>query len=268
MLTRCRPLLGTFVEITVPDEAASAIDAAFAVIARVQSLMSFHDDGSDLARIRQAQPGEAVEIAPETAEVLRIAQVLHRASGGLFDVTVGRELVRGGFLPKPRLRPHLSRWGTGADIEIIDTHHVRCTRPVLIDLGGIAKGYAVDCAITALQQAGAREGLVNAGGDMRMFGGRAWPVALRDADDEVRQEIRLTDRAIASSANLGNRHRRWGRLLTPHIGFDRKAMVCKERVTVVADRCVMADAMTKIAMADRGLAQCLLAPHNGYVLTD
>jgi thiamine biosynthesis lipoprotein len=103
---------------------------------------------------------------------------------------------------------------------------------------------------------------------MRMFGGRAWPIALRDADGRVRRDIELTDCAIATSANLGNRRRRWGRLMTPHIGFDRKAMVCKERVTVVADRCVIADAMTKIAMADRGLAHGLLAGHGGYVLTD
>ncbi|MCJ2177351.1 FAD:protein FMN transferase [Novosphingobium album (ex Hu et al. 2023)] len=268
MPTRCRPLLGTFVEVTVPKGAASAIDAAFAAIAHVQSLMSFHDEGSDIARIRRTPPGKRVEVAPETAEVLRVARDLHQASGGLFDVTVGHELVRGGFLPKPRFRAKRGRWGTATDIEVLDSGHVRCARPVLIDLGGIAKGYAVDCAVEALKGAGAPEGLVNAGGDIRMFGGRPWPVSLRDADGGVRKEITLTDRAVASSANLGNRRRRWGRVFTPHIGFDRKAIVCKERVTVVADRCVMADAMTKIAMADRGLAQCLLAGHGGYVLTD
>ncbi|WP_052223281.1 FAD:protein FMN transferase [Novosphingobium malaysiense] len=268
MHTRCRPLLGTFVEVTVPEEAAPAIDAAFAAIARVQALMSFHAEDSDLARIRQATPGQIVAVAPETAEVLRLAQDLHRASDGLFDVTIGRELVRGGFLPAPRSRRRTLRWGTGADIEILECGQVLCSRPVLIDLGGIAKGYAVDCAVTALKKAGASEGLINAGGDMRMFGNRAWPVALRDADGTVRKEIELTDRAVATSANLNNRRRRWGRIFTPHIGFDRKALVCKERVTVVADRCAIADAMTKIAMADRDMARRLLETRGGFVLTD
>lgn len=268
LLTRCRPFLGTFVEVTVPGEAASAIDAAFAAIAHVQARMSFHEEDSDIARLRRAPPGEAVTVARETVDVLRMAGDLHRASGGLFDVTVGRELVRGGFLPSPRGMPCTGARGDGGDIEILDEVRVRCMRPVLIDLGGIAKGYAVDRAVAALQQAGAAQGLVNAGGDLRMFGGRDWPIALRDGDGKVRREIPLADCAVATSANRGNRRRRWGRIFTPHIGFDRKAMVCKERVTVVADRCVTADAMTKIAMADRELAQRLLAARGGYVLTD
>lgn len=268
MLTRCRPLLGTFVEVTAPEEAASAIDAAFAAVARIQALMSFHDEGSDLARLRWASAGEAVTVAPETVQVLRIACDLYRASGGLFDVTVGRELVRGGFLPRPRGVGRTASRGTGADIEILDEEHVRCARPLLIDLGGIAKGYAVDRAVAAMLRAGAAQGLVNAGGDLRMFGDRPWPVALRDADGGVRREIQLADCAVATSANRGNRRRRWGRVFTPHIGFDRKPMVCKERVTVVAGECVTADAMTKIAMADRELARRLLADRGGHMLAD
>lgn len=268
MLTRCRPLLGTFVEITVPGEAASSIDAAFAAMAHVHARMSFHEPGSDLARLREAAPGVAVTVAPETVQVLRIAGDLYDASGGLFDVTVGRELVRGGFLPRPPGIGRSRNWGTGADIEIVDDEHVRCMRPVLIDLGGIAKGYAVDRAVESLRRTGVAEGLVNAGGDLRMFGGRPWPVALRDADGQVRREVELADCAVATSANRSGRRRRWARVVTPHIGFDRKAIVCKERVTVVADRCVTADAMTKIAMADHDLAQRLLAGCGGYVLTD
>lgn len=268
MLTRCRPLLGTFVEITVPQEAASAIDAAFAAVAHVHARMSFHEEGSDLARLHRAPVGEAVGVARETAEVLRIAGDLRHASGGLFDVTVGRELVRGGFLPRPRGIGRFGKWGNGGDIEVLDDEHVRCLRPVLIDLGGIAKGYAVDCAVAALQQAGVAEGLVNAGGDLRMFGGRPWPVTLRDADGQLGREIAFTDCAVATSANRAARRRRWGRTFTPHIGLRRKAVICKERITVIADRCVIADAMTKIAMVDRTLAERLLAGYGGHLLAD
>lgn len=265
MLTRCRPLLGTFVEISVPQDAAPALDAGFAAIARVHERMSFHEETSDLARLRRAKPGTTVEVAPETAEVLRLALDLHCQSGGLFDVTIGKELSQGGFLPRlPRSR--FTRFsGDSRDIEIIGERQVRCWRPLLIDLGGIAKGYAVDQAVEALRASGAQQGLVNAGGDLRMFGSRTWDIAFRDADDGVREIVPFSNCAVASSANLLNRRRRFGRLRTPHIGIARKPVVHPRRVTVVANRCVIADAMTKVAMAAPLIAERLLAGHEGHL---
>lgn len=259
-------MLGTFVEVTAPEEAASAIDAAFAAIAHIEMCMSFHSEESDLARLRRAPVGEAVMVAPETVDVLGIASEFYRASQGLFDVTVGRELMHAGFLPRPRDLARAGGWGNAGDIEILDARHARCNRRVLIDLGGIAKGYAVDRAVSAMRDAGAKAGLVNAGGDLRMFGARSWTVGLRDGDGAVRSEVSLTDRAVASSANKANRKRRWGRTFTPHIGARRKSLKCDGRVTVVADRCVIADAMTKIAMANPELARHLLAERGGYLL--
>ena len=267
MRTRCRPMLGTFVEITVPADAAAAMEAGFRAIGRVQRLMSFHDEASDLGRLRRAAPGATVEVAPETAEVLQLALDLHRDSGGLFDVTVAGELVRTGFLPRPRSPSRKARpIGNASDIAMAGPRHVRCLQPSLIDLGGIAKGYAVDQAVEAIRAAGVTRGLVNAGGDLRMFGGAPWPIALRDADGELRETLWLADCAVASSANLRNRRRRWGRLRTPHIGFGRRPMASTRRTTVVASSCVIADAMTKIAMADRALAERLLARHAGYLI--
>ena len=258
MLTRCKPLLGTLVEITVPESAAGAVDGAFASIADVHAIMSFHDEGSDLAALRRAPVGTSVRVAPATVEVLRVALDLHRESGGLFDVTIGRELVRAGFLPRPEGPLPSSHPGTSADIEIIDDCHVRCHRPMLIDLGGIAKGYAVDRAVAGLRTSGVGEGLVNAGGDMRMFGPREWQVQLRDGDGAVRSGIALADCAIASSANRNNRRRRWGRTQTPHIGVGRMPVITEGRISVIAERCIIADAMTKVVMADPATAQAVL----------
>lgn len=268
MLTRCRPLLGTFVEIIVPRDAGQCFDAAFQEVVHVHERMSFHDEDSDLARLRRAATDTTVEVAPETVEVLSLAQELHRRSDGLFDVTIGHELVRSGFLPRPPMFPRSRRDGSTADIDIIDDGHVICHKPMLIDLGGIAKGYAVDRAIESLQRAGVSEALVNAGGDLRMFGDRDWEIQLRDADEIVRLSTRLANCAMASSANLANRRRRMGRLHTPHIGLNRNPIACDKRVSVIAPRCVIADAMTKIAMADRTLAQRLLADYGGRVFDD
>lgn len=268
LLTRCRPLLGTFVEITVSQDEAALVDDAFAAIARVHELMSFHSDDSDLARLRLARPGSAVEVAPETVMVLRSALELHAATAGLFDVTVGRQLVRSGFLPRPANSGFKSFTGTPADLEIVDYARVRCHRPMLIDLGGIAKGFAVDRAVSVLREAGARKALVNAGGDMAMFGDHPWTIALRDADGKVRSALPLSNCAIASSANLLDRRHHFGRTHTAHIGKGGAPVLTPVRVSVIADRCIIADAMTKVALADQALAEDLLAKFGGRLLVE
>lgn len=268
MITRCRPLLGTFVEITAPEEAGPAIDLAFAVIRHVHERMSFHEPESDLARLRAAIPGELVGVDPETVEVLRLAIDFHEATDGLFEIAVGRELVQSGFLPRDGVDNLNHFLGNSHDIEIIDDRHVRFKRRLLIDLGGIAKGYAVDRAVETLIAAGVTHGLVNAGGDLRAFGDRDWPIRLRDADGAVRQEVRLRNGAIASSENLSTRRRYRHRICTPHFGRDRRPVLVNARVSVVAERCVVADAMTKIAMVDMGLAEAILTGHCGQVLRD
>ncbi|WP_337847896.1 FAD:protein FMN transferase [Sphingomonas sp.] len=266
MITRCRPLLGTLVEITVPDVATAAIAPAFDAIAHVHARMSFHESGSDLGRLRAAMPGEMIAVDRETIAVLRMALAFYEATDGLFDVTIGRQLVSSRFLPKDGLG-HLNRFnGTSADIAIVDDTQVRIGRRVLIDLGGIAKGHAVDRAVEVLIAHGAPMGLVNAGGDLRAFGDHDWPVQLRDADDVVRFMVPARNCAIASSANLLNRKRLRGSLHGPHIGLDRKPVLVDERITVVAEWCIIADAMTKIAMVDPALADDILAAHKGYVL--
>lgn len=268
LITRCRPLLGTFVEISVPDAHADAIDPAFAAIAHVQQCMSFHAPDSDLGRLRDAPVGVPVAVDRDTVAVLRVARALYDSSHGLFDVTIGRELVRDGFLPRVSAL-HLRQYtGCAADIEIIDDNHVCCHRPMLIDLGGIAKGYAVDRAVEFLIAHQVDEGLVNAGGDLRSFGERVWPIALRDADDVIRWTIDLPACALASSANLHDRRRSRGRIRTAHIGDGRKAVAADHRISVIADRCIIADAMTKIAMASPALAVPMLNTYGAHLLSD
>lgn len=264
-ICRCRPLLGTFVEIAVPESCAASIGAAFAAIERVHRLMSFHESASDLARLRAAPAGSIVGLDPETIAVLSEAKRLHGASGGLFDVTVGRQLVETGFLPNDGIGDPGRFGGTMEDIVLIDRCSVWLTAKVLVDLGGIAKGYAVDRAVEVLQERGVPEGSVNAGGDLRVFGSRAWPVALRDGDDEIRQVIEVRDCAVASSENRTNRRTLGGQVETPHIGQDGGPLIADERVTVIAGTCVLADAMTKIALVDTELAGLLL-DDDGVVL--
>lgn len=250
----------------MPEGFGAAVEAAFAVIAHMHARMSFHEDGSDLAVIRRAEAGQSLDLDRETVTVLRVANTLFEASGGLFDVTVGRQLVRSGFLPRGTIGPLRQYDGTAADIVIEGDTRVRLNRRVLVDLGGIAKGYAVDRAVETLTAHGVPCGLINAGGDLRAFGSEDWQIGLRDADDLVRSQMTVRDCAVASSANLGHRRSLRGAAQTPHIGRKRQPVLTDDRISVVAEACVIADAMTKIAMVDPDLADTLLAPFKGHVI--
>ena len=264
MIRRARPWLGTFVEIACDDLAA--IEAGFAAIAHVHARMSFHHDNSDLAALRDATPGSIVAVDGETVQVLRLALELYRASGGLFDVTIGRQLVSTKFLPRMTAQPLTYYNGKATDIEIADDTHVICHRPMLIDLGGIAKGHATDVAVAAMQNAGAVQGIVNAGGDLRVFGDASETIWLRRADGQLGSSLEAKNIAVASSSNLLFRRTLRGAQHSPHIGRARRAMLTDDAITVTAPTCAFADAITNVAMADMDLARRLLAPVGGAVI--
>lgn len=268
LTTRCRPLLGTFVEITVPESFGIAIDAAFAAIAHIHDRMSFHEPTSDLSTLRRAVPGQTVTVDRETVAVLRMAIALYDATDGLFDVAVAPRLVQSGFLPKDGIGRLEEFDGTAADIVIEDDAHIHLKRRILLDLGGIAKGHAVDQAVETFTEHHVPFGLVNAGGDLRAFGPVDWQIGFRDADNVVRSKMTIRHCAVASSANLLDRRSLRGVLHSPHIGRNGQPVLSDGRTTVIAERCMIADAMTKIAMVDPELADQLLVSFKGQVVRE
>jgi FAD:protein FMN transferase len=266
LVRRARPLLGTLVEIAIPTERQTAFEAGFAAISRVQQLMSFHEASSDLGRINRARIGEIIALAPETTAVLRTALELHQESGGIFDIAIAHHLVRTGLLPCDDIAKLGQIAGTMADIEILDDHCIRLHRRALLDLGGIAKGYAVDAAVAALIAAGADQGIVNAGGDMRIFGDIVEPVTLRTGHGHLIDAGLRSDCAIASSENARSRFQTRGSTVTPHVLSDGNSVIIDDLVSVTASTCMIADAMTKVAMIDLELAGRMLASRSGQVL--
>ena len=235
MLRRCRPLLGTFVEIAAERE--SAIEAAFAAVTRVHRLMSGHEDESDVSRVNRAGHRTPVLVDGWTAAVLRRALFWWKQSGGAFDVLrAGYSAVTGNRLPRHADQP-MPTAQDSSTLELHD-HLVRLHEPATIDVGGIAKGFAVDRAIDALRAYGAAAGFVNAGGDMSGFG-PGWPVEINDPVCGIpKAEVLLTNRAIATSAlvdgameHICNWEERW------------------TSATVCAATAMDADALTKIVLA-------------------
>jgi FAD:protein FMN transferase len=262
LLRRAQPLLGTLVDIAVPENFGAEMLLAFHAIRHVHHTMSFHADGSDLDKIHCAAVGSVVRLEPGTVQVLRTALSLYTQSAGLFDVTVAPQLIRSGFLPY-RYNIHLDTLdGTSSDIEIINDTDIVCHRRVLIDLGGIAKGFAVDQAVAVLQKYGVPHGIVNAGGDLRVFGDVPQDVHVRHPHGGFEAAISLHQEALAVSCNVNQRRG----CDTPHIGLQRQCLCSDKTIAIRAPTCMMADAMTKIAMANETLAAKLLRACHGTVL--
>lgn len=249
-LRRCRPLLGTFVEIEA--ECADAIEAAFEAVARIHRLMSAHEADSELSRLNRSAATGAVRLSRDMRIVLDRALFWARHSDGLFDpVAAGRAAVARGDIPLHGGQPAPD---PAADYHalILDENMARLDRPACVDLGGIAKGHAVDAAIAALREAGMTDGLVNAGGDLLAFG-RPRRVDVPDpANGTARLTFTLCDRALATSAaQRGDADMSFAHL--PHRCRDYIS------VTVEAARAIDADALTKIAFARHPRLPHLLA---------
>lgn len=247
-----RPLLGCFVEIALPisvteaqTEAEAAFNSAFARIELIQQLLSFHDPASDLSRLNSAQ-GKAINCHPLSIQCLRLAQAITRVSSGRFNCTLGAALTTRGALPAHNFQSlygtELQAYGDWRDMELT-RNSARLRKPVLITLDGIAKGFAVDCAVAELQRAGIREGWINAGGDIRVFGEMVLPIAVRDHLGEDHLMGGLQNAAIATSTS--NASPEFPGLLLDSAGNQIVPMTS----TVIARSAWRADALTKVAAA-------------------
>ncbi len=192
-----RPLLGTYVEIGAQGfGGVEAIDSAFAVIEQAHHLWSFQSPDSELSQLN-ALPGRCMPLQRITLRLLKLATAMMRRSQSAFDCTVGGLLVDKGVLPDHGGPASLAR-GHVDDIEIGSTW-ARLHRPIRLTLDGIAKGYAIDLAIIALQKNGVQAGWINAGGDVRVFGDLTLTMQRRELDGAFSALGGLRDAAMASS---------------------------------------------------------------------
>lgn len=208
---RARPLLGTLVEVGVPQGHGDVFEGVFQAVLQVESVMSKHRSDSDIGRFNAASAGSVIEVHPWTLRVLSLARELESATAGRFDIAQGS-----------------GRW------DLVDGGLMKMDAFTRIDLGGIAKGEAVDRALGALLQGGASCGWINAGGDLRVKG-LELPIGLRDESrGGLRPWATLRDGALATSHfPVEEPHRLSGQPIARH-------------VTVAAPSCLAADALTKV----------------------
>ncbi|MGH7595246.1 MAG: FAD:protein FMN transferase [bacterium] len=298
-----RVLMDTLVSINVytPDPAAEpairrAIAAAFAEMARLDSLMSSYRQDSEVAAInRCGAAGGEMEVSADVDTVLRAAQWAAAISAGAFDVTVAPILRLWGIgtdsagVPAPekiatRLPSvnfhNLALANTAANgIASIKNRLVRFRQPgMAIDLGGIAKGYAVDRGLDALVEAGIRDAMITAGGDLRviaspMTGGRrhiwirhprADTIGNTAIDVEKKKffgRFRLDGGAVSTSGDYERFFikdgKRYHHIIDPGTGYPARGAVS---ATVMAKTSIQADALST--------ALFVLGPERGIAMAD
>ena len=269
LVRRTLPTMGTLAEVAVsssdPDGARRAVEAALDEIRRVDRTMTRFDPGSDVGRANAAAPGRPVRVEEATARVLEAGLRWARGTEGRFDPCLGDAVAAWDVdrRREPLAPEEARRWaGEGlwrsleVDARTGRDASVRLHRPeASLDLGGIAKGYAVDRAVEALRRHGVRDGLVSAGGDLYALGvsedGDPWEVGIRDPDDPSRhlRVLRLSDRAVATSgdyeAGFDHGGRRYHHLLDPATGEPRRGPI--RTLTVAAPTCMTADAAATAA---------------------
>lgn len=254
-------LMDTMVEIQVASQDAklsqTAITAAFARMQAVEKEMSrFHSDSS-VSEINQQAGQTAVKVSPDLFNLLQRGQEWGKLSQGHFDITIGAVSRLWNF--EHNTPPEQKSLSTA--ISLVDYHKLQLNtntsttyltqKGMLLDLGGIAKGYAVDEAIRILRKHGIHQALVNAGGDMRALGGKSqnqpWKVGLQHPRQpkKVIAGIALTDKAIVTS---GDYERffikdgiRYHHIINPYTGKPAPDLIS---VTVIAPLAETADVLS------------------------
>lgn len=245
------------------DAANQAADAAFLRIQQLNDIMSDYDPDSELNKLSHTSgQGKQVRVSEDLWIVLERAQSLAEQSGGAFDVTVGpyvnlwRRARRQHQLPDPA---RLAEAGKAVGYKHVRLDAKARTVELLapnmrLDLGGIAKGYAVDQALKTLRAHGVHSALIEAGGDMGVSdpppGKAAWRIELSSVDATNAPPDRflsLRNCAISTSGDLYQRleidGKRYSHIVDPRTGI---GLTDHSIVNIIAPDGITSDSLTKV----------------------
>ncbi len=260
LVRREQVLMGTTVSISIAGVRAAraneAADLAFREIRRIEGLMSTYLPDSEVSRINRSAGQEWTRVDPEVLSVIREALHISRISGGAFDISY--KPLGSVWRFEPGSRPPDPPTVSGL-LPLVDYRKILIDRKgrvllkrkgMAIGLGGIAKGYAVDRAAALLRRQGIRNAIINAGGDLLVFGRRSpknvWTIGIQDPRDPtgVLGELHLTKGAVATSGDYERfyiyRGVRYHHILNPRTGFPARGV---RSVTITAPSAMQADAL-------------------------
>jgi thiamine biosynthesis lipoprotein len=239
---KSKALMDTLVTINVvsgsADKAEKAIDRAFSEIEKLDRLLNFFSDSSELSEINRNAGLKAVAVSPETFEVIEKAIYVSGKTNGAFDVTIGSVTTLWDF--HKRVKPEDKK--IKERLPLVNYKNITLNKKsssvylkkkgMLIDLGGIAKGYAADKAVEALKREGIKSGLVSVSGDIKAFGlkpdSKPWKIGIRNPraknkEDEIMATIAMTGMAISTSGDYERyfiiEGKRYHHILNPKTGY-------------------------------------------------
>ncbi|MCK4536847.1 MAG: FAD:protein FMN transferase [Desulfuromonadales bacterium] len=256
-LREVRLLLGTTIEIVAEhpdaDRLEDAVAAAFDEIQRLEWLMDPQRPDSDVARLSATE--KSLKVAPETARVVELGLDVARRSDGAFDLSLGRLKALWGLDGSTPQVPGAQEiaaalQGIGPEALQLEGLEILKSDPGLsIDLGGVAKGFAVDRAVAVLGEHGVTSAAVNAGGDMYLLGSRGkrpWRIGIQHPrkSGAVLTSVEASNLAVVTSGDyerfFEQDGRRYHHLFDPQSGYPADAC---QSVTVLADSVALADAL-------------------------
>lgn len=274
------PHMGTMVRIVLyaSDEAAAkkAAKAAFARVAELNAIMSDYSPTSELMKLCQKAGGPPVAVSVDLFEVLQKAQEFAKLTDGVFDVSVGpvvrlwRKARRSGVMPKAE--------EIKKALELVDYRKIRLEPKgrtvqllligMMLDLGGIAKGYAADAALAVLRKHGITRALVAAGGDITVGDpppdAQGWKVGiapLKKSDAPPKYHLSLKNAGVSSAGDSEQfvefDGKRYSHIVDPKTGM---GLVGRRSVTVIAPNATISDGM------DTGL--CVLGVERGLRIVE
>jgi FAD:protein FMN transferase len=289
MFKKSRILMDTQVTVTVvsrsEDSAGKAIDAAFSEIEKIESLTNFYAAGSEISHINKNAGLSATKVSPEVLEVVGKALSVSERTNGAFDITIGAVTKLYDFHRK--IKPEKS--ALLKSLTLVNYRDVTVDRSastvylkkkgMLIDTGGITKGYAADKAVSTLRRLGIMSGLVAIAGDIKAFGrkpdGNLWQIGIRNPraenrEDDIMATLPLSDMAISTSGDYERFFLvggvRYHHLLDPRTGFP--AGGCRS-VTVIANESAFADSFATAAFVlgpDKGIKVLDAAGFDGLIV--
>jgi thiamine biosynthesis lipoprotein len=280
-------IMGTRVAVELwsedPALAARAMDAVIAEMRRTDELMSTYKPGSQLSQVNAHGHERPVVVDADIIAVVERGLEMSRMSGGAFDITYASV----GYLYDYRAHQRPTAAEIASALPGVDYRQVvvdRAARSIhfrkpgmRIDLGGIAKGYAVDRSIDTLRAMGIQHAMVNAGGDTRLLGdrrGKPWIVGIRDPRNEGTMVTRLPleNEAISTSGDYERYFEedgvRYHHILVPGTGDVARAV---RSATVIGPDATLTDALSTTVFVlgvERGMALVSRLPGVEAVVVD
>jgi len=248
-----RVMLGTFVQVKSPDKNAAEI--VFNEIQTIEKLLSKYDAGSEVSKLNGLG---TLKASQKTFYIIKRSKEFWQKSGGAFDITVAPLVDLWGFSNKEYRLPQENEIKNalhliGFDkIVLNDTDNMIQFRlsGMKIDLGAIAKGYALDCAVEELRQKGVKSCLINAGGQIYGLGecfGKPWIVGIKNPrKNSVIGFITIKNKAVSTSGDYEQffikNNKRYSHIINPKTGYPTDSGISS--VTVIASDGLTADALS------------------------